>query len=287
MFTKTKKELKNLNEIESIYTYFTYAQIAINNFVWHNLPPSILGRNIERTLFEIGTCCFTYDDSLGFIALPATGTGKFNVYYEPTSYTVTGHQFTAKRDDTNSVFIKNNLFGQASKPYILLLTERIARVQRIIDYNAEYYKAPMLFKTSNKQLATTKTILNKMEQGEFPIVVDTSFDVDSFVPIPLTQEFVIDKLMAYKQQLKDELSEMLGFSIAQEKKERMLVDEVLKNNEFTDNGFVLNMLDSRLEAVEKINEMFGFNISIEINRKQAKPDFMYEEEEEGEGEDNE
>ena len=93
--------------------------------------------------------------------------------------------------------------------------------------------------------------------------------------------------MAYKQQLKDELSEMLGFSIAQEKKERMLVDEVLKSNEFTDNGFVLNMFDSRLEAVEKINEMFGFNISIEINRKQAKPDFMYEEEEEGEGEDNE
>ena len=48
-----------------------------------------------------------------------------------------------------------------------------------------------------------------------------------------------------------------------EKSERLLVDEINSNNEFTEQG-LKHRLDSRKLFCEQVNEAFGLNISVKL-----------------------
>ena len=72
----------------------------------------------------------------------------------------------------------------------------------------------------------------------------------------------MDKLQQQKTDLKNELLTYLGINNNNNvKKERMIVDEVNANNEYTSINLDL-MFDLREKACKEINEKFGLNITV-------------------------
>ena len=73
-----------------------------------------------------------------------------------------------------------------------------------------------------------------------------------------------DKLLTYKHNLWNEAMTFLGIGNAkQDKKERLVTSEVKANDEQIFSSREI-MLIARRQACEKINKMFGLNISVDF-----------------------
>ena len=109
---KNRAFMSTMNE--NMRTYRLYLdqilEIAIARYKWNGLPNTIDERFLELTLCgRNGAGLFFNDENIGYLALPCTMSGRFNVYNIPIqrrAYAVNGYQ--ANRDDTNSVIIYSN-----------------------------------------------------------------------------------------------------------------------------------------------------------------------------------
>ena len=73
------------------------------------------------------------------------------------------------------------------------------------------------------------------------------------------------ELIEYQQYLKATMYNEIGINAnGNMKRERLITDEIEVNNEAL-YPLIDNMLDCRLEGLAKINEMFGTNITVELN----------------------
>ena len=88
-------------------------------------------------------------------------------------------------------------------------------------------------------------------------------DTDNITVLNTTSPIVFDKLQIQKTNILNECLTFLGINNANtDKRERLVTNEVDSNNEMIQiNSDV--MLETRKQACEEINKMFGLNISVE------------------------
>lgn len=271
---KNKQQVKNAIETNLLYRRFTL--IALNNFEWINLPPTIKPRYIETALFYNGACAFTYDEKYGYIALPVATTGKLDLYFEPMSWNVIGNSFTKGFNRDNSVLMRNNRFCIPSEYDVRHYAEKIADVQRTMDTNVALHKMPWIIKGTSKEVLTMKTIFQKISENEPAVYVDDNVNPNMFQAVTTNTPFIIDKLDAYKQRLTSEFYELYGYPTTQtEKNERLTMTESQVKVEFSDSGYVGTMFEYRKQACEEINKMFGLNIDVKIQRYREKSEDYY------------
>ena len=71
----------------NMLTYNQYfmqlTEIAISRFKWNNLPSTVDGRYIERTLFQNSAAVYFNDEYMGNLCLDVITQGNFNVYGYP------------------------------------------------------------------------------------------------------------------------------------------------------------------------------------------------------------
>lgn len=271
---KNKQQVKNAIETNLLYRRFTL--IALNNFEWINLPPTIKPRYIETALFYNGACAFTYDNKYGYIALPVATTGKLDLYFEPESWNVIGNSFTKGFNRDNSVLMRNNRFCIPSEYDVRHYAEKIADVQRTMDTNVALHKMPWIIKGTSKEVLTMKTIFQKISENEPAVYVDDNVNPNMFQAVTTNTPFIIDKLDAYKQRLTSEFYELYGYPTTQtEKNERLTMTESQVKVEFSDSGYVGTMFEYRKQACEEINKMYGLNIDVKIQRYREKSEDYY------------
>ena len=250
------------------YTYMQYAyrlmELSISMFEWKNLPEGIDERFLEMVLFTDGHAVFFKDDELGdYLALQCLINGKLNVYRIPIkrrAFAVNGYQ--KQLTDKDSVIIFNNMLHTNSWLDVKMFAKRLYNLDRIIDVNANAQKTPILIK-GNEQQRLTLTNLYKEYDGNAPVIfADKSLDMNALQVLSTQAPYVADKIYQLKTQIWNEALTYLGISnINIQKKERLITDEVTRNQGGTI-ASRYSRLESRRQAVEKINDMFGTNIEV-------------------------
>lgn len=246
-------------------TYMQYldrlTELSLSMFEWQNLPETIDPRYLELTLFNDGQAVFFNDDVLGHLALKFTGNAPFDVYNVPTkrrAYAVNGYQ--RNLDASNSVIIWNNYLHTNSVLDITQYAKRLYNLDRIIDVNANAQKTPILVQGTEQQRLTLINLYKEYD-GNAPVIFgDKNLDINSLKSISTSAPYVADKIYQLKTQIWNEALTYLGISnINIQKKERLITDEVTRNQ----GGTIASRyarLESRREACNKINAMFGLDI---------------------------
>lgn len=268
---KLKRKVKDSQFCESVYmnnrTYLQYynrlTELALSMFEWKNLPESVDPRFLEMCLFSDGYAVFFEDEVLGYLCLQCMIGGKLNVYRIPmerTAYATNG--YNKKLNETNSVIIYNNYLHTNSMLDVEMFSKRLYNLDRAIDVNANAQKTPVLIKCDETQRLTMKN-LYKQYDGNEPFIFGTkALDTNGFTVLRTDAPYVADKLYELKSQIWNEALTYLGISNTNvTKKERMISDEVIRNMGGTI-ASRYSRLESRRQAVEKINEMFGLNIEV-------------------------
>lgn len=266
--TKSGKDQFYSSATDNNLTFRQYldrlTELSISMFEWRNLPPTVDARYLELQLFETGCMVYFDDDVLGNLCLNCLYNGQFDVYGNPISRRAysryNNYQKTLSPD--NSVVIWNNYLHTNSVMQVIQYAKRLYNLDRIIDVNANAQKTPVLVQATEKQRLTMLNLYKEYD-GNAPFIFgDKNLDLNTLKAISTGAPYVCDKIYQLKTQIWNEALTYLGISnINIQKKERLITDEVTRNQGGTI-ASRYSRLESRREAVKKINDMFGTNIEV-------------------------
>lgn len=250
------------------YYYNRLKEIAISCIEWKNLPDSIDARFLELTLFEDGAGVYFNDDVLGNLFLQATLDGRLNVYREPTktkAYATNG--YLKCLNENNSVIIHNNMLHTNSIETCKMFAMRLANIDRTIDVNINAQKTPVLIKSGEDERLSMVNLYQQYDGGMPFIFGSDQLNTDNITALRTDAPFVAPQLYELKTNIWNEALTYLGISnVNITKRERLVSDEVNRSQ----GGSIaskFSRLHERQTAVEKINKMFGTNISVDYREE--------------------
>ena len=250
-------ESAKLNNATYQQYYNRLLELSTAMFEWKNLPDSVDARFLELTLFGKGMGVFFKDEELGYLALPVSVSGKWNVYNIPKgrrAYASNG--YNANLNEKNSVIIFNNYAHTNSMLDVEMFARRLYNMDRAIDVNINAQKTPVLIQCSEQQKLTMVNLYKQYEGNEPFIFGDNNLDLGGFKVLKTDAPFVADRIRQEKIQTWNEALTYLGISNTNiTKKERLISDEVLRSQGGTI-ASRYSRLEMRRRACEEINKMF-------------------------------
>lgn len=243
---------------------------CVNRFKWSGLPDEIDVRFLELTLFNYGLSVFYFDGEYDrFMALRGSGFGNINMYDNPTRFRVYGNLMLER--DLNArecVPIWANYMRIPDWDIIRVYSQRMAEFDTTIDINALTQRHPFLIAVGENERLTVQNAYRQVQEGQ-PVI----FGTEAMNPNTLQEKIsvfnmgiekdAILNMQTAKNRVWNECLSFLGIENSnQEKKERMIVDEVNS----TDGQVMASRavaMNARREAVERINKMFGLAVQVD------------------------
>lgn len=266
------------NNTNYIKYYNRLTELAISMFEWKNLPETVDERFLELVLFSDGMCVFFKDETLGYLALRTMIGGHLSVYQIPTIRTAyASNGYNLQLDANDSVIIFNNRLHTNSILDIEAYAKKLYLLDRVMDININAQKTPILINCDETQRLTL-TNLYMQYDGNVPVIYgDKNLNPNSLKVLTTEAPYLADKLMELKTQLWNEALTYLGISnVSYQKKERMVSDEVIRNQGGTI-ASRYSRLKARRQAADEINKMFGLNIEVDFSQdyREADDELMF------------
>lgn len=252
-----------------------FQEIACARFEWRGLPATVDARYLEITLFNQALAVFYNDERFGYLALRATSGGQWNMYDNPTSYTVMGNTEVNKTlSYKECVPMWANFLRIPDLDIALLYATKLASIDRTIEINLSAMRKPFIVATNDENKLSLMNAFRQIQEGQPVIFTSTGLaqnldDTIKVFDMRIDKDLVLNLQLA-KSKLWNEAMTFLGINNAnQDKRERLVVSEVSANNSQV--LMARNVaLDSRREACRRINAMFddldldvGWNIDEE------------------------
>lgn len=251
-----------------------FKNLAINRFEWENLPMGLTSERLETMLIEKGQVfCFKRDKG-GLTILPCFNTKKLTVYGDYDSYEVygyNGYQETISAD--KGVRIKNNPLASNNINNLMIYAQRIDNTEMTQDVNLFQQNVPKVVLSDESGKLTAKNLIKALKEFKFVVFGKKSLtsQLNTSEVLDTSSPYLLDKLQEHKTDLMNEVLSYLGINnnSNNDKRERLLVDEVNSNNDFINTNLDL-MFDMREKACKEINEMFQCNIK--VKKREVKQD---------------
>lgn len=245
--------------------YMRLMLISKSIFEWVNLPNGMNEKWIEDYLFSHGSCVFFKDKTKGFMVTSYKPEGNLNHYNEEIyirPYAINYQNEDILENNIDCVIIKNNDESIPTAPTIQIYAYKLTTIDRTIDVNILAQKTPVIISCSEKERLSLIQYMNKRNDNEPVIFVTDKMNRDGIKVDDLKTPMVFKDLELQKHMVWNEIMTMLGINNAnQDKRERLVADEVQANNEQVEACFNA-MFKARKEACKRINEIFGTNIEV-------------------------
>lgn len=240
---------------------------------WKNLPYGLESRILNLLLFMKGKIVVFTHETLGNFALPMVRTGGVNAvglmtHIRPVAVGEQGDYLNnlVLEENVNSVVFRLNDLEIPPLLYAVYYGKKCTNTLDSIDNNNMWLKFPIIIKSSgNENLDKKNALIVKEMFGQkglkFPVITSA---FDGIELLNLRQQYFGTELFSQLKEYKNLYYQYLGIKKHEDKKERLTDEEVLNNSEESaiNSAKILQPLQ---EQVQKANELFGWNISVELN----------------------
>lgn len=255
------RELDLWDNYRSWFHYFY--TLSTNLFSYRGLSDD-LQRQIEKRLFYFGVCGIIEKDG-DLIAVDANGYDK-NIYGEPLFFTFSFQNGDEdKKEYTRKINI-DGVFGRNTFDYYpqLFDVEKMAFTMAHIDTSiicecVNVRLTDVMIAGNEKSAEGARTFYNKLYTGKMSIITDKTQELEMERQTRVTSHMK-DLLDAKERTLKG-YYELFGIRKQNEKRERMITDEVQANEELLHFN-LKDMLESRKELCRNITNVFGVDCSV-------------------------
>ena len=246
-------------------------QKAMHIFDYQNLPPTIEKFYLELSLLMNGTVgIIRHDDEL--IAVRGGYSGTPNTYGIGEKYTYAQNKVNGTKDiDIDIVVGRNNILGLPFYPIIEYGSSKLADIDTSIDIAIINTRMTNIIGVQNEaQKKQVDILLDKMTAGQYTSVVDDKLIENGLtVNKMLDRGDVSDKISILLQAREDFLSQYLyeiGIALDGKAKKAQLISDELQGYEDYSAIGVDDMLTERIIMCDKINEMFGTDITVSLKK---------------------
>lgn len=247
-------------------------QKAISVFKW-DLPETWDRDYFLYTLYGYGYCAIINTEEYGVI--PQWGAlGGFNVFYRPTYVIITNPLIKGVKQPKIGIdctMIKLQPDYGSITDLVNYYADMLALCAESVGINMINSHVSTVFPATNKTTAESyKKMYDKIASGEPAVVVDKNLFSDtgeaSWQPFQanLQQNYIADKILADMRKIEAMFDTDIGIpnNENQNKKERLIVDEVNANNVETMTRCEF-WLDELKNACMKAREMFDIELSVD------------------------
>ena len=259
-------------KIENMYLRLL-AEMAVQRFKWEGLPDTIDERFLELTLQRNALSIFYYDESVGrYLAVRGAGTG-INIYDNPPQFYTIGIGMPSKTLKPNEcVPIWANALRIPDHDVITTYAKRLAEIERTIDINILNMRHPVLIACDESERLSMENAFKQVKEG-VPVIAGTPLlgenigaKITTFNLGGDADENSVKQLLYAKANIWNDCMTFLGINNTnQEKRERMITDEVA-SNESQIVAYRNVGLSARKRACEQINRVFPkLNVSVHWN----------------------
>lgn len=284
----TNKEIKLRNatmyKINDVPVGFAYwrrhlLERCFGTFRYEGLPDSLPEIELEkRILYGFGG---VFRHPKFGIVTAWGGLSGINQYNRPTTYVWSQPSLGSGNltIDKDCVIIYNDTTDETSETQSPRgLTELIDRFARLLaDVDASLNILTVNTRSTTWSVAKNRSVADsikaaflKKRMGDFDVVVDPSL-MDNVRSIALTapgngQAATVNDLITLKEHLLRDFMSQIGIKSAERKAERMLTDEIAADDALLDANLA-DMLEARKRGVDRMNKMFGLNVSVRLGRR--------------------
>ena len=261
-------------------TLITDKEKALNNFLsymldrtqsmfsYQNLPETIPQRNLEYFLQTNGTVFFTDVNGSYYVLIGNVG-GEINPYYENTKYIVANPALKLSKEytiDKDGVLIRNDSLEQGLIPlltkYGVLLVENDITIRNV---TISTRMMNIISATDDNTLQSANDYIDKIIKGELSVVGESAFFDGIKVHNSSFNTNYIREFIELQQYLKASLFNELGLQSNYNMKKAYINTTEVSISDDILLPFCDDMLKQRKQAVEKINDMFGLDISVDYD----------------------
>lgn len=243
---------------------------TLGMFRYEGLPDTIPALELERLLQGVGFAFVSEVDG-DLYALKGGLGGEPDAYGRPTTINVTNPALKLAKSLTlkdDGVLMVNDALALGLTPlferYHTLMMENSINME-MMAFNSRAINT--LSASDNKTLESAERYIKKLKDGEMSVIGDNAmFDGVKKQGGSASGRDTIKDLIEYNQFLKSSLYSEVGINTPfNMKRERVNADEVGQHEDglFI---FINEMKTRRTEALEKINEKYGTNITVKFSR---------------------
>lgn len=278
------ERMYNVSLVEPGYRYWfsKLLNICLKMFEYEGLPESLPARELELNLMITGhAVVLVAPGTQGQLFTPLTATAGVDRYYQPEWCTWanpkiigdTGKQWFFDKDCIN---IWNNSL-QESMWYIPLdggmysficrYARQLADIESSINMYAVNTRATsMPVSDDNTVKESLKLFFKKLIKGERAIVTDSTI-VEKFRSVNILEGHLNDSLndlLVARDKILEQFYRDIGIRMYNPKRAQVTESELESNDQLL---LICHddMLKCRQEGIEKVNNMFGTNISVKLN----------------------
>lgn len=254
--------------IRSVYER-VLVELTTNRFEWSGLPREIDVRFLEMTILRHGLSIFYWEPLFDkFLAAAGSPSGTTNIIDQPTGYTVPGRAGYQGRSLTmfECVPIWGNYTRVPDLDIILMYAKRLASIERSIEINTTSARRPRVLVGSKDQRMTMANINRQIDEGVAAIGVGPNFDPTTIQALDMgINPQTLEQLHTLRTREWNTAMGLLGINNAnQDKKERLVADEVAANDEQV--SAMKNVaLNARRQSAAQMNAMYGLNVSVDFH----------------------
>lgn len=257
----------NLTDKKGLLKQFKENQLnkSLTMFEWRNLPDTLPMVELEKMLQINGYAIIAkYQNNVYAFQGGFTGQDAYNrptqvIINNPAlkmneTYTINKDCIVIMNDDMKQGLIKiYEYFGQR------LIENQITML--MTDYNL---RMPFTISSSDDQTTqSAKDYLNKIIDGSLGVIGEQKlFKALSVTPTNSKQTATFADLYGYQQFIIAQLNNTIGLATNNNMKRERLTTNEIEVNKNASYPLVDNMLRNRQQAVKKINEMFGLDITV-------------------------
>lgn len=246
-----------------------YLNRLLSMFKYDGLPDSIPAKWLETYLLVNGNCAIVKHEEQLY-AVHGNLSDNCDGYYIPTKYIVANPWLkldkTFTRDEDCIVIFNDSLnigVMPLLKRYCYLMTENLIsmKVETINSRMSTVISTP-----DDKTKASAELYIKRIEDGKLSVMAENRLlDGVKVQPARSGSSSNITNLIEMQQYLKASLYNELGLNANYNMKREAINSNESQLNDDMLTPLIDDMLRERQQAIEKVNAMFGTNITVEFN----------------------
>lgn len=274
------KTMLNTNNVEDGYWFWFWKlyNIVLGLFEYDGLVGGLTKKDIEDNLLMLGHCSFIALKD-GSIFTPFSRIFDFDKKYQPTKMVYANPRIFDYKTykigvDCEVVYnttMKYRVWQMKTDGSLFTFIGRYARqladlesTINIYTTNARLTSYPVT--DGDKTTESIKAFFEKMEIGERAVISDDAI-INRFRSVDITRPNIKDGIndwLIAKDKILEQFFRDIGVKMYNPKKAQVTEEELDVNNQLLIIS-IDDMLNARREGLERVNNMFGTNITVSIN----------------------